>query len=96
MYKHNLNRREDHSGKGEIYKPQSKLAELAESFQSKRRAMEEAASKKAVDYGGSRPDKPGKKSKEKTKKKSNLEIFKDELKAIQVSVVQLFSIFVGL
>ena len=51
--------------------------------------MEEAASKKADDYGSSRPDKPGKKGKEKAKKKSNLEIFKDELKAIQVSWVQL-------
>jgi len=77
------NRKEDSVGKGEIYKPQSKLAELAESFSSKKRAMEEAAAKKAADLN-IRPDKPGKKGKDKGKKKSNLEIFKDELKAIQV------------
>ena len=45
--------------------------------------MEEAAAKKAADLN-IRPDKPGKKGKDKGKKKSNLEIFKDELKAIQV------------
>ena len=82
------NRKEDHSGKGEIYKPQSKLAELAESFNSKRKAMEEEQRRKDADYGGSRPDKPGKKGKDKGKKKSNLEMFKDELKAIQVERIE--------
>ena len=75
------NRKEDSSGKGEIYKPKSKLAELAESFSSRQKAMEMEAAKKAADL--SRPEKPGKRKKE-DKKKSNLEIFKDELKAIQV------------
>lgn len=75
------NRKEDTTGKGEIYKPKSKLAELAESFNSRQKAMEEAAAKKAAEL--CRPEKPGKR-KEKEKKKSNLEIFKDELKAIQV------------
>ena len=47
--------------------------------------MEEAAAKKAADLNNSsRPDRPGSKKNKDTKKKSNLEMFKDELKAIQV------------
>ena len=72
-------RKEDSAGKGQVYKPTSKLAELAESFSTKK-AVEEAA-KKAAQLA-SKPDKPGIK-KQKEKKKSNLEIFKEELKAIQ-------------
>lgn len=75
------NRKEDTSGKGELYKPKSKLAELAESFSTRQKAMEEQARLRAAEI--MRPEKPGKK-KDKDKKKSNLEIFKDELKAIQV------------
>ena len=33
-------RKEDTSGKGQLYKPTSKLAELAESFSSKQKAVE--------------------------------------------------------
>ncbi len=78
------NRKEDTSGKGQIYKPTSKLAELAESFTSRKKALEDAAiaDAKRAAAESSRPDRPGKK-KEQSKKKSNLEIFKDELKAIQ-------------
>lgn len=76
-------RKEDTSGHGELYKPKSKLAELAESFSSRQRAMEEMASKRAAELPISKPERPGKKKKDE-KKKSNLEIFKDELKAIQV------------
>lgn len=74
------NRKEDTSGKGQLYKPTSKLAELAESFTSRKKALEDAAEAKKTEL--SRPERPGKK-KEQSKKKSNLEIFKDELKAIQ-------------
>lgn len=73
-------RKEDTAGKGQLYKPTSKLAELAESFSSKQKAVEEAAKK--AELLASRPEKPGKK-KAMDKKKSNLEIFKEELKAIQ-------------
>ena len=73
-------RKEDTSGKGQLYKPTSKLAELAESFSSKQKAVEEAAKK--AELAASRPERPGKK-KAMDKKKSNLEIFKEELKAIQ-------------
>ena len=72
-------RKEDSAGKGQLYKPTSKLAELAETFNTKK-AAEEAA-KRAYELAA-RPDKPGVK-KQKEKKKSQLEIFKEELKAIQ-------------
>jgi len=72
-------RKEDSAGKGQLYKPTSKLAELAETFNTKK-AAEEAA-KRASELAA-RPDKPGVK-KQKEKKKSQLEIFKEELKAIQ-------------
>ena len=73
-------RKEDAAGKGTLYKPTSKLAELADTFSAKK-AAEEAAKRAAA--LASKPDKPGFKKKEKEKKKSNLEIFKEELKAIQ-------------
>ncbi|XP_045199320.2 U2 snRNP-associated SURP motif-containing protein-like isoform X1 [Mercenaria mercenaria] len=61
--------------KGRLYKPTSKLAEIASTFQSTKSVKEEE-----------RPDKPGKaalKKKADDKKKSNLEMFKEELKRIQ-------------
>ena len=72
-------RKEDSAGKGTVYKPTSKLAELADTFATKK-AVEEAAKK--AEQLAARPDKPGVK-KQKEKKKSQLEIFKEELKAIQ-------------
>ncbi|XP_062608000.1 U2 snRNP-associated SURP motif-containing protein-like, partial [Saccostrea cucullata] len=65
-------------GKAKVYKPTSKLAELASTFQSVKEA------KKQDDYmdDSQRPPVPGKKKTE-TKKKSNLEIFKEELKQMQ-------------
>lgn len=71
------NRKETTEGKGQLYRPTSKLAELAETFSTRESA--EAAKRKAEPF---RPDKPGKKKKDE-KKKSNLEMFKEELKAIQ-------------
>jgi len=73
-------RKEDTVGKGTLYKPTSKLAEIAESFSTKKKAVEEAARK--AEQLAARPDRPGIKKKQE-KKKSNLEIFKEELKAIQ-------------
>ena len=64
---------EDAKDKGKLYKPTSKLAELAEKFSS----AEKAAQFKA--NAADRLDKPAKK-KEKDKKKTNLELFKEELK----------------
>ncbi|XP_060587326.1 U2 snRNP-associated SURP motif-containing protein-like [Ruditapes philippinarum] len=62
--------------KGRLYKPTSKLAELASTFHSTKSVKDEE-----------RPDKPGKasalKKKADDKKKSNLEMFKEELKRIQ-------------
>lgn len=65
-------------GKTKIYKPTSKLAELASTFQSVKEA------KKQDDFmdDSLRPPVPGKKKTE-SKKKSNLEIFKEELKQMQ-------------
>ena len=54
-----------------IYKPKSKLAELASTFQSVKEANKDR----------DREDSPAmKKKKEDAKKKSNLEMFKEELK----------------
>jgi hypothetical protein len=64
------NRKEDNTDRGKLYKPQSKV-----DFKS--------GSKQPPDSNlPKKPDKPGKK-KQTEKKKSNLEIFKEELKAIQ-------------
>ena len=65
---------EDSKEKGKLYKPTSKLAELAEKFSSAEKAAQYKHS-----TSSERPDKPGKK-KEKDKKKTNLELFKEELK----------------
>ena len=73
-------RKEDTVGKGTLYKPTSKLAEIAESFSTKK-AVEEAARK--AEQLAARPERPGGVKKKQEKKKSNLEIFKEELKAIQ-------------
>ncbi|XP_076053103.1 U2 snRNP-associated SURP motif-containing protein isoform X2 [Oratosquilla oratoria] len=70
-------RKEDTKDKGKLYKPTSKLAELAEQFSSAEKAAQYSTVR------SEKPDKPGKKTKEKEKKKSNLELFKEELKMIQ-------------
>merc|ERR1712106_417731 len=61
-------RKEDNKDKGKLYKPTSKLAELAEKFSSAERA---AQYNNKHDPPSDRPDKPGKKKLE-NKKKSNL------------------------
>lgn len=73
-------RKEDTKEKGKLYKPTSKLAELAEKFSSAEKAAQYASTSPRGDRD--KPDRPGKK-KEKEKKKSNLELFKEELKIIQ-------------
>lgn len=62
-------RQEDTKEKGKLYRPQMRLSD----------------SDKSQDYQTSdkKPDRPGKNKKEKEKKKSNLELFKEELKIIQ-------------
>ncbi len=70
------NRKEDKSEHGKLYKPQSRLATAASSSGIKKEPKPSSASE------SKRPEKPGKK-KATEKKKSNLEIFKEELKAIQ-------------
>ncbi|KAG0717299.1 U2 snRNP-associated SURP motif-containing protein [Chionoecetes opilio] len=72
-------RKEDNKDKGKLYKPTSKLAELAEKFSSAEKAAQYATVRAEKD----RPDKPGKKKEKEKKKKSNLELFKEELKMIQ-------------
>nr|CAD7453892.1 unnamed protein product [Timema tahoe] len=70
-------RQEDTREKGKLYKPQSRLSELAEKLTTAERAQEYARL-----LGDRKPDKPGKK-RDREKKKSNLEMFKEELKVIQ-------------
>ncbi|XP_042210542.1 U2 snRNP-associated SURP motif-containing protein-like isoform X2 [Homarus americanus] len=72
-------RKEDTKEKGKLYKPTSKLAELAEKFSS----AEKAAQYSNLRVDRDKPDKPGKKKEKEKKKKSNLELFKEELKMIQ-------------
>ncbi|XP_048744647.2 U2 snRNP-associated SURP motif-containing protein-like isoform X2 [Ostrea edulis] len=64
--------------KPKVYKPTSRLAELASTFQS----VKEARKQEEVLDDSPKPPIPGKKKTE-VKKKSNLEIFKEELKQIQ-------------
>lgn len=64
-----VNLEEDTKEKGKLYKPTSKLASLAETFSSKPKPKETKESSK--DKGLLKKD----------KKKSNLEIFKEELRA---------------
>ncbi|XP_052782841.1 U2 snRNP-associated SURP motif-containing protein-like isoform X2 [Mya arenaria] len=61
------------SDKGRLYKPTSKLAELAATFTSSRSLKEEEREKTKINF----------KKKTEEKKKSNLEMFKEELKRIQ-------------
>ena len=68
------NRKEDTTDKGKLYKPSSKL-DLGSSSKT-------SMTPYASDSGMKRPEKPGKK-KQQEKKKSNLEMFKEELKARQ-------------
>ncbi|XP_045135171.1 U2 snRNP-associated SURP motif-containing protein-like isoform X4 [Portunus trituberculatus] len=72
-------RKEDTKEKGKLYKPTSKLAELAEKFSSAEKAAQYASIRADKD----KPEKPGKKKEKEKKKKSNLELFKEELKMIQ-------------
>ncbi|KAK6638254.1 hypothetical protein RUM44_008683 [Polyplax serrata] len=70
-------RQEDTREKGKLYKPQSRIAETVEKSSAAERAQEYA--KLLTDK---KPEKPSKK-KTHDKKKSNLELFKEELKMIQ-------------
>ncbi|XP_069678467.1 U2 snRNP-associated SURP motif-containing protein isoform X2 [Periplaneta americana] len=70
-------RQEDTREKGKLYKPQSRLTELADKLTTAERAQEYARL-----LGDRKPDRPGKK-RDREKKKSNLELFKEELKMIQ-------------
>lgn len=65
---------EDTREKGKLYKPQSRLSELADKLTTAERAQEYARL-----LGDRKPDRPGKK-RDREKKKSNLELFKEELK----------------
>ncbi len=67
------NRKEDSTGKGQLYKPTSRYSNDRD---------RELPKPPAPDLLAKRPEKPGKK-KAAEKKKSNLEIFKEELKAMQ-------------
>lgn len=65
---------EDTREKGKLYKPQSRIAETVEKSTAAERAQEYA--KLLIEK---KPEKPNKK-KSNDKKKSNLELFKEELK----------------
>ncbi|XP_034947104.1 U2 snRNP-associated SURP motif-containing protein isoform X2 [Chelonus insularis] len=73
-------RQEDTREKGKLYKPQSKISELVDSRTSAEQAQEYA---KLLGANERKMDRLGKKKKEGEKKKSNLELFKEELKMIQ-------------
>ncbi|NP_001153375.1 U2-associated SR140 protein isoform X1 [Nasonia vitripennis] len=73
-------RQEDTREKGKLYKPQSKISDLVESRSSQEQAQEFA---KILSSNERKLDRLGKKKKEGEKKKSNLELFKEELKMIQ-------------
>ncbi|XP_043287428.1 U2 snRNP-associated SURP motif-containing protein isoform X2 [Venturia canescens] len=73
-------RQEDTREKGKLYKPQSKISELVDSRSSAEQAQEYA---KLLGTNERKLDRLGKKKKEGEKKKSNLELFKEELKMIQ-------------
>ena len=68
------NRKEDTTDKGQLYKPTSKFMQEKE-VKSEHKMTPTSQAK--------RPEKLGSKKKEKEKKKSNLEMFKEELKAMQ-------------
>lgn len=71
---------EDTREKGKLYKPQSKLSELVDNRSSAEQAQEYA---RLLGSNERKLDRLGKKKKEGEKKKSNLELFKEELKMIQ-------------
>ncbi|XP_012056899.1 PREDICTED: U2 snRNP-associated SURP motif-containing protein [Atta cephalotes] len=73
-------RQEDTREKGKLYKPQSKIAELVDTRSSAEQAQEYA---RLLGTNERKLDRLGKKKKEGEKKKSNLELFKEELKMIQ-------------
>ncbi|KYM80169.1 hypothetical protein ALC53_09263, partial [Atta colombica] len=73
-------RQEDTREKGKLYKPQSKIAELVDNRSSAEQAQEYA---RLLGTNERKLDRLGKKKKEGEKKKSNLELFKEELKMIQ-------------
>ena len=71
---------EDTREKGKLYKPQSKISELVDNRSSAEQAQEYA---RLLGTNERKMDRLGKKKKEGEKKKSNLELFKEELKMIQ-------------
>lgn len=71
---------EDTREKGKLYKPQSKISELVDNRSSAEQAQEYA---RLLGTNERKLDRLGKKKKEGEKKKSNLELFKEELKMIQ-------------
>ncbi|XP_076247074.1 U2 snRNP-associated SURP motif-containing protein isoform X3 [Calliopsis andreniformis] len=73
-------RQEDTREKGKLYKPQSKISELVDNRSSAEQAQEYA---RLLGSNERKLDRLGKKKKEGEKKKSNLELFKEELKMIQ-------------
>lgn len=73
-------RQEDTREKGKLYKPQSKISELVDNRSSAEQAQEYA---RLLGTNERKLDRLGKKKKEGEKKKSNLELFKEELKMIQ-------------
>ncbi|XP_076667645.1 U2 snRNP-associated SURP motif-containing protein isoform X2 [Andrena cerasifolii] len=73
-------RQEDTREKGKLYKPQSKISELVDNRSSAEQAQEYA---RLLGSNERKLDRLGKKKKEGEKKKSNLELFKEELKLIQ-------------
>ncbi|XP_029165927.1 U2 snRNP-associated SURP motif-containing protein isoform X1 [Nylanderia fulva] len=73
-------RQEDTREKGKLYKPQSKISELVDTRSSAEQAQEYA---RLLGTNERKLDRLGKKKKEGEKKKSNLELFKEELKMIQ-------------
>jgi len=71
---------EDTREKGKLYKPQSKISELVDNRSTAEQAQEYA---RLLGTNERKLDRLGKKKKEGEKKKSNLELFKEELKMIQ-------------
>lgn len=71
---------EDTREKGKLYKPQSKISEIVDNRSSAEQAQEYA---RLLGTNERKLDRLGKKKKEGEKKKSNLELFKEELKMIQ-------------
>ncbi|GLH10041.1 U2 snRNP-associated SURP motif-containing protein [Gryllus bimaculatus] len=70
-------RQEDTREKGKLYKPQSRIGDIVD-----KNATAERAQEYAKLLSDRKPERPGKK-REKEKRKSNLELFKEELKLIQ-------------